>query len=408
MERQTNWKRQVSIFLSGQAFSLFGSAIVQYAIIWHITLSTNSGVYLTVATVCGLAPQVLISLFAGVWADRYNRKVLVVLSDAFIAASTLLVAFVFLYGYTEIWLLFVISAVRSLGSGIQTPAATAIVPQLVPTEKLMKFGGLSGTLNSLVFLVAPAASGALLAVVPLEYVFFIDVVTALVGIIFMIFVKVPTVRSAEPKSVLSDLVQGLKYAKAHTLVKNIIVVYAVFMFMVTPAAFLSPLLITRVFGGDYWRFSLNEMAFSLGALLGGGLIIWWGGFKERIKTISFSFALFGIMTILTGAVCLVYAYLYKQTDTMFIIFLAVMLLSGITMPMFSVPSNVMLQERVETEMQGRMQSLVQIVSSSALPVGMLIFGPLSEVLAIEYLMLATGAIISLLGAVIYARKKHFM
>ena len=71
---QNHWLRRVILFLSGQTVSLFGSALVQYAITWHITLTTQSGVMMTIATLCGFLPQVVISLFAGVWADRYNKK----------------------------------------------------------------------------------------------------------------------------------------------------------------------------------------------------------------------------------------------------------------------------------------------------------------------------------------------
>ena len=93
---ENNWKTKIILFLTAQTISLFGSSLVQYAIIWYITLTTSSGVMLTISTVCGFLPQIAISLFAGVWIDRYDRKKMIMLSDGIIAIATLVLAILFL------------------------------------------------------------------------------------------------------------------------------------------------------------------------------------------------------------------------------------------------------------------------------------------------------------------------
>ena len=100
------WKKPITRFLTAQTISLFGSSLVQYAIVWYITLTTSSGKMLTISTLCGFLPQILISLFAGVWIDRYDRKTMIMLSDSAIAVSTLLLAIAFLSGHKSVWLLF--------------------------------------------------------------------------------------------------------------------------------------------------------------------------------------------------------------------------------------------------------------------------------------------------------------
>ena len=170
-----NWKTAITAFLTAQMISLLGSSLVQYAIIWHITLTTSSGKMLTISTLCGFLPQILISLIAGVWIDRYNRKKLIMLADAAIAASTLLLAVAFLMGYRYNWALFIVLAIRSAGTGIQTPAVNAIIPQIVPQEKLMKINGINSTLSSLIMFLSPAISGAILTVASLEVTLFIAV-----------------------------------------------------------------------------------------------------------------------------------------------------------------------------------------------------------------------------------------
>lgn len=165
------WKKNIILFLGSQTISLFGSSLVQYAIMWYITLNTQSGVMMTISTVCGFVPTFILSPIAGVWADRYNRKMLIILSDSLIAFSTLILAILFLIGYDELWLLFVMSAVRAIGTGIQTPAVGAILPQLVPEDKLTKVNGTNGSIQALVMLVSPMVSGALLTMASIETLF---------------------------------------------------------------------------------------------------------------------------------------------------------------------------------------------------------------------------------------------
>lgn len=102
------WKQNSIKFLSAQTISLFGSSIVQFAIIWQITLQSKSGVMMSVATICGYVPQMLISMFAGVLADRFSRRNLIMWSDGIIAFSTWIVAMAFLTGYQEMWMLYVV------------------------------------------------------------------------------------------------------------------------------------------------------------------------------------------------------------------------------------------------------------------------------------------------------------
>jgi DHA3 family macrolide efflux protein-like MFS transporter len=389
------WERKTAIFLSSQTISLFGSSLVQFAIIWYIAKTTNSGIMVTISTICSFLPQLFISLFAGVWADRYNRKLLIVLSDGLIALSTLILAIIFFMGYKGLGLIFLISAIRSFGTGVQTPAVSAFIPQMVPEEKLMRINGINGTIQSLVFLVSPAASGAILSNSAFEYILFIDVITAAFGITLLLALALPAHKKALDKpdtDYFHDLKEGIKYSFGNKFIRNLLIFYALFMFLVVPAAFLNVLMVTRVFGNEYWQLTANEMAFFAGSMVGGVIIASWGGFKNRIVTLIFGCCAFGVLTVAIGIVKVFYAYL------------GIMLLTGITMPMFNSPSMVLLQEKVAADMQGRVFSLIQIVSSGIMPLGMLIFGPLADVVRIEVLMIITGVMIVILSMSMFLNK----
>src|SRR5690554_2765123 len=199
-----DWKRKVILFLTGQTISLMGSALVQYAITWHITLTTQSGVMMTVSIICWFLPTLFISPFAGVWADRFHRKTLIILADSFIAISTLVLAILFFMGYNSLALLFVMSAIRALGSGVQSPAIGALLPQLVPRDKLTRVNAANGSIQAAVTLVSPMLSGALLTLAPIQLIFFIDVITAAIAVSILIFLlEIPSHAKAMGKQVVS-------------------------------------------------------------------------------------------------------------------------------------------------------------------------------------------------------------
>lgn len=391
-----SWLRNIILFLSSQTISLFGSSLVQYAMMWYITLKTESGLMMTLYIICGFIPTFILSPVAGVWADRYNRKVLIMLSDGLVAAATLILALCFLSGQKAIWLFFVMAGVRAFGTGIQTPAVGAILPQIVPKEQLTKVNGINGSIQAVIMFVSPMVSAALLTMASIEIIFFIDVITAAIAIVtLLIFVPISTHEKATKKqttSYFSDFKQGLQYIGSHHFLKKFFFFLAVFFVLMAPAAFLTPLQVTRSFGGGVWQLTAIEIAFSTGMMAGGGLIASWGGFANRTKTIMFASLMMGICTFALGII------------PVFWIYLAFMALFGITMPILNTPTTVLLQEKVEEDYLGRVFGVMGMISTSMMPIGMLIFGPVADVIRIEWLLLGTGVLIVIL-AVFLGRNK---
>ena len=283
------WKKKTALFLSSQGLSLFGSMLVQYAIIWHVTLTTQSGGILTLSTLAAFLPQIIISLFAGVWADRYPRKPLIIFADILTAVSTLILAVFFLLGYQELWLIFLVSAIRSVGAGIQTPAVNAFLPQIVPMDRLVKVNSINSTIQPFIMIAAPLVSGALLSLSRLEGIFFIDVLTAILAVSLLLVLKVSAHQKAAAEQTtgyLDDLKAGLVYINQNQAIKTLFIFFAFVFFLVAPVAFLSPLLVTRSFGDEVWRLTANEVTFFVGSILGGILMTAWGGFKNHFRTIG--------------------------------------------------------------------------------------------------------------------------
>jgi DHA3 family macrolide efflux protein-like MFS transporter len=381
---KNQWKNKIIQFLTAQTVSLLGSALVQYSIVWYITLATSSGAMLTISTICGFAPQIIISFFAGVWIDRYSRKRLIMVSDGMIAVSTLILAILFLTGYKNLWVLFGVLAVRSAGTGIQTPAVNAMIPQIVPKEQLMKVIGLNSTILSLIMFLSPALSGAILSVASLETVLFIDVITAIVGIVITSTIVVPHYSGAQDigKSSLQDLKMGFVYLKENSFVKRLLLFQIIVLFLISPAAFLTPLMVSRTFGVEVWRLTLGEMTYSAGTVLGGILIVAWGGFKNRMDTAILASLTYGLLMIALGL------------SPVFPVYLVFNVLIGVTTPCYNSPITVMIQEKVEPSMQGRVFSFMQIATSCALPIGMLLFGPFADRVRIQSLLIIAGSLVA--------------
>ena len=378
------WKRQTFLFLSSQTLSLFGSSLVQYALMWHVTLATQSGWAMTLYILCGFVPTFLMSPFAGVWADRMDRKKLIMLSDGLIALATLALAMVFWAGEDALWLVMLTAAIRAVGTAVQGPAVGALLPQFVPADQLTRVNGISSSLQSGIMFASPILSGVLMSLWPLEMVFFLDVSTAALAIgILAFFLKVPPhEKASQPQTVsyFSDMKLGFRYIRDHRFLVSYFVFVGVLLVLIAPAAFLTPLQVARTFGSDVWRLTAIEMAFSVGMMLGGVVIAAWGGFKNRIYTMVFAAFVMGVCTILLGLMPNFWVYLVP------------MAVFGVAMPFYNTGATVLLQEHVEPDYLGRVFSVFTMLMTSTMPLGMLIFGPLAEVVSIELILMVTGSL----------------
>jgi DHA3 family macrolide efflux protein-like MFS transporter len=380
-EQMPGWKGRVTVFLVGQTISTFGSFLVQYALMWHLTLTTKSGLVLALAAIFGFLPQAIVSIFAGVWADRVNRKIMIIVSDSMIALSTLVLALFMLSGVEDLWLIFLVMAVRSIGAGVQMPAISALVPQIVPTDKLLTVNGINSSISASLQLLAPVAAAAVYSTMSLSAILFIDVVTAVIGLSLLATIAVPTLARAasdEKPSYFADLKDGLHYIFSNQLVRWVMAIFAIVFLLIVAPSNLSPLMLVRTFGSDVWMLTVLELSFGIGMLIGGALIAVFAKKIDRIGMIIGSSILFGILATVMGF------------TTNLIVFFALFFVVGIAVPAFSTSAMTLLQETVEPERQGRVFGFVGIVIAVAMPLGMAILGPLADIVSVELLLIITG------------------
>lgn len=388
-----NWKKVTSKFIVAQSISLFGSSIVQYGIIWYLILETGSAKILTLTTLCGFLPQMLISFFSGTLIDKYNRKSILIISDTIIAISTFLLAISFFLGKRNYNLLFIVLIIRSLGTGVQTPAVNTVIPQIVPEEKLLKVNGIYSIISSIINFLSPAISGIVLTLSTIESTLMIDIITAIIGILITITLNLKLFsREIEnkKKDFFIELKFGIMYIIKNKSLKYLFLYQFIILFLISPSAFLNPLLVNRSFGIEVWRFSFTEMTYSFGMIMGGVFIT---KLKKDLglKITLLSGIMYGIFMVGLGSMR--YFILYLLINTMI----------GFISPCYSTPLVTNIQKRVDNSIQGRVFSFLQIVNTCSLPLGMSFFGPIADVVRIQNIFVISGILVIGLSFIFYTK-----
>jgi len=379
MNTQT-WRRDIAVFVSGQTVSMFGTFLVSYAISWHLTLTLHSGLVQTLAILFGVVPQGIVAIFGGVVADRMNRKTLIVVADSVIVVATAILAVIWASGYDQLWFIYLILFVRSCGAGIRQPAVSALVPQLIPEDARMRVNGIFQTAMSALQLVAPVAAGAVLGALNVVAVLWIDIATALLGLGLVLTIRVgPVERTGETKHFLHELADGFRYTLGHREVRWVLTLFAAIMVMAAAPAFLTPLALARSFGSDVWLLTWNEMVFGIGMMIGG----------LAVSTFAVKIVRQGVLMIVS-AVLLGACSVGLGLAPNLAVFYLFMGLTGLILPAMFTPSTTLLQNHTDPAFMGRVFGLVSLTQTLAMPLGMVIFGPLSDSVKIETLMVVSG------------------
>jgi MFS transporter, DHA3 family, macrolide efflux protein len=388
--------RPFFILWVGQAFSLLGSQLVQFALIWWLVQQTGSATVLAGASIVGLLPQVLLGPFAGVLVDRWNRKLTLLGADITVALATLALAILFWADMAQIWQVYAILFIRALGGTFHWPAMTASISLMVPQEQLTRIQGLNQILNGGLNIAAAPLGALLVTLVPIQNVLLIDLATALVGMTTVLIVHIPQPeRKKEEQSsqsftrvYWSDMREGLKYLLGW---RGLLILTGMAMMLnmvLSPTTSFMPLLITDHFNGGPWHLGLVQSAFGVGILLGGLLLGVWGGFKRRVYT-----SLFGVTGIGAGILLVGIA-----PASLFPLAIAGMLLGGIMSSLANGPILAIFQANVEPGMQGRVLALVGSATAAMMPISLALAGPLADIIGVRVWFIF-GGLISLAVAI---------
>lgn len=401
MEKQ-QWRKKYLTILSGQTISLIGSSAVQFALIWWLTNESKSAIMLSLAGLSAYLPQLFLGPFVGVWLDRLNRKYVVIVADLFMGVVALILSLWFLWGDPGYLVVIAALFLRSLANVFHTPSIQSIVPLLVPEEELVKANSWNQFLQSGAFMLGPVIGAAMLAAMPLWLILLTDLLGALAACLSLAIVEVPTIpRSKESmQHYLQELKDGISVFKEDQPL--LVVMFFSFFIMIffLPLGILFPLMTNVYFELSAWFASVVEFSYAVGMMVSAFLI----GMKKEWpeKLLAAQLANVGLAITFIGS------GLAPANLTGYWLFVFFCILMGGVGNLYNIPFTAYLQETVAPEKLGRVFSLFGSVMSGAMPIGLLLAGPLSDKFGIATWFLISGIltlVFSLLCLVFYRRAK---
>ncbi|WP_321388936.1 MFS transporter [uncultured Enterococcus sp.] len=379
-----NWRRNFYLFLTGQFLSGITSMIVQYSIIWYLTETTGSATILSIATLLGMIPMVILSPFAGPFIDRLNKKGVLMVTDIIVAIFALVLSVVgTLSSDFPLWLVFVSLLIRAIAQTFQMPTIQSILPTMVPEDEITKVNGQLGMVQSANFIVAPALGAFLFSVIPMNLLILLDVLGAIIGVGLLIFIKIPHLPSeGERIHLMADTVFGFKKLIENKGLWYITLIGAAFTLIFMPAASLYPLMTMSYFHGTVGQAGLIEVIYAVGMLAGGTIIGIFGNWKNRMKPVLLAYLVIGLTIGASG--------LIPPTRTGFIWFALLNAAAGFATPYFNTLLMAMIQQSYEPKYLGRIMGVLNSLMSITGPVGLIFAGPLADKIGVEKLFLIAG------------------
>jgi MFS transporter, DHA3 family, macrolide efflux protein len=375
---------------STQSISLLGSQIVQFSLVWWLTKSSSSASVLAVASIMTLLPQVIVSPIAGAYVDRWNRRLIMIVADSLIAFMVIIIALLYAFGLIQVWHVYTLILLRAVGGAFHFPAMQASTSLMVKKDDLSRIAGLTQALNGLVGILAPAIGALLYEVWPISNVLMIDVGTAGIAILILVFTKIPQPERTpgeSGKTLASDIREGIQYLLnwrgGFYLMLGAVLVNLFFV----PAISLTAILVQRFFGGEALQFASLQSTLGIGMVIGGVTLGIWGGFKSKVKTAMLSLIIAGIGSVVIGVL----------PSSGFLAAVACFFVIGLMLPLINGSIFSLLQSLVPHELQGRLFTIVIAISSAMAPLGLALAGPVSDEFGVQIWFIIGGLIMTGFG-----------
>ena len=393
-ERRPKWQIPFFTIWTGQQFSLVGSRVAQFALVWWLTKLTGSATVLATATMVALIPEIFLGPIAGAYVDRWNRRIVMIVADGLIALASLWLAYLFWMDAMQIWHVYVIMLVRSVGGSFHWPAMQASTSLMVPDEHLTRVAGLNQTMNGVLNILGPPLGALLMEMLPLYGVMLVDVGTAILAIGPLFFVHVPQPAradegAAQKPSVWADMREGLRYLWGWPGLVALIGSAMVLKIALTPAFSLLPLLVTGHFDGGAAQLTLLESVAGVGIVVGGLVLSVWGGFRRKIYTTMTGTVVLGAGFVALGL----------TPGGLFWMALASIFVVGLMIPLIDGPIMAILQGTVAPEMQGRVFTLMGSLLWITSPFSLAVAGPVTDWLGIQVWYVTAGVLCGVIGLV---------
>lgn len=387
--------RSYLFFWSGQLFSLLGSMVVHFILIWWIQLETGSPIFLSLGQAFYIVPMLIFMPIAGVFSDKLKRKNLIIIVDSLQAFTTFILIMFFIFEIVNIWIIFLFIGLRSIFQAFHQPTVAAIIPSMVPKEKLGRINGINFLFIGLIQLLGPGFGALLMQFFTIREILWIDIITFFIALIPLLIITIPVVRSESEVKQKNGFIKDFKVG--FTVFKSIPgLIILLFMgmlvnFFVQPLGTLLPYFINTIHGGLEFEYAL-VLIFLQAGVMGGAII---ASIKKEWKhKIEVSFIGIGIVGI--G-----YALLAFVPTGFFMLIGILLLIAGITLPIINTIFQTILQTFVPQDKLGRVTSIDSTLSAIITPLGAIIAGPITVLIGIHSLFLFCAIAIIIVTLITY-------
>jgi len=371
-------------FWSGQLFSLLGSTIVQFVIIWWITVETQNLTIISITAFFSFLPQFIFGPLAGVFADRWNRKILIGVSDFFQAITTFSLILLFFFDIQEVWMIILINSFRGLFQGFHWPAVNAIIPLMIPKEHLSRMNAINYIFTGLVNTMGPVIAGTFLLILPIDQILWVDILTFVFAIIPLLLIKIPPLPKKEnikkdnikkEQSYLREFKNGFKAIKIVPGLLTLLFVATILNFLGTPYGTLMVYYVEVTHFGTVENTAIVLSSIQAGMFVGAIIVVIKKTWKHKILII--------ILGIIVGEIGhLIISFAPPQN------FIAISIggfIFAFIVPFVNTMFLTILQGVIPPDKQGRVMSNVITIVTLVSPLAMIISGPLAELMGITTL-----------------------
>ncbi|MHA2500397.1 MAG: MFS transporter [Candidatus Hodarchaeales archaeon] len=391
-EPQTYSYRAYLFFWAGQLQSILGSNIVQFVIIVWIAWEYNSSLLLGLSAFAGFAPLIVLTPFAGVLVDRWSRKKVIFVVDSLQALATAVLVYLFFIELESFWLLvslFIILACRGTFQAFHYPATEAIIPLMVPREKLSRLNGLTYLMLGVITIIGPLIAVFLLLYWEVYEILLLDPITFLISVIPLLIIRIPEVeRRPREKGMVQEFVDdfadGITFIKQRNGLLALLSLFTAVNFFATFLHTLLPLYVKNVHSGEQTDLGLIFATFNVGLLAGGLLMSSWKGFKRNIVGVAF-----GMLIMYVGFLIVTFT---PQGSNAFLVMGVGMVIMGFVLPVINVSSQTIWQKVTPPEKIGRVFAARRSIAQITAPLAMITSGILAEFISIQALFFACIAL----------------
>lgn len=394
--------RRYMLFWSGQLFSLLGSMVVHFVIIWWIQVETGSLTMLSLGQFFYFLPMLLAMPIAGVFSDKLKRKNVILVVDSLQAYTTLILIILFIFNVANVWLVFTFIGLRSICQAFHQPTVAAITPSMVPKEKLSRINGINFLFIGLVQLIGPALGALMLQFFTIKEILWVDVITFFIALIPLIFIRIPVVRDnseeKEKNGFIKDIKVGFSALKAIPGLIILLLMSMFINFLTQPIGTLMPYYVNVIHGGLEFEYALITIFLQVGIIGGAILTSLKKEWKHKIELTFFSIAFIGVG----------YAILALIPKGLFYFIGIDLMIMGLTLPIINTIYQTILQTNVAQDKLGRVISIDSTLSMVISPLGSIIAGPIAEIIGLQslFLICAIATIVISLSMYFFTNIRH--